>query len=118
MYASPLGRSDNWLAAINIKTDLPLKNLPIRLFADAATFADAGKLNPSGNKVLFDAGLELYFFDIINIYIPVIMSKDFNDYRKSISGKTGLLDNISFSINLQQINWLKAPQSVFRLMGY
>lgn len=118
LYASPLGRSDNWLAAINIKTDLPLKNLPIRLFADAATFADAGKLNPSGNKVLFDAGVELYFFDIINIYIPVIMSKDFNVYRKSISGKTGLLDNISFSINLQQINWLKAPQSVFRLMGY
>ena len=47
LYASPLGRSDNWLAALNIKTDLPLKKLPVPLFADVATFADAGKLNPS-----------------------------------------------------------------------
>lgn len=117
LYASPLGRSDNWLAAINLKTDLPLKKLPLRLFADVATFADAGKLNPSGSKVLFDAGLELYLFDVINIYLPLVMSRDFNDYRKSISGRTGLLDNISFSINLQNTNWLKAPSSVIRLQG-
>lgn len=118
LYASPLGRSDNWLAAINLKTDLPLKRLPVRLFADISTFADAGKLNPSGSKVLFDAGVEIYVFDVVNIYIPLVMSKDFNDYRKSISGKTGLLDNISFSIDLRNINWLRAPSAIFRLFGY
>ncbi len=118
LYAAPLGRSDNWLAALNIKTDLPLKKLPVRLFADVATFADAGKLTPSGSKVLFNAGIEIYLLDIVNIYIPVVMSKDYNDYRKSISGRTGVLDNISFSINLQQINWLKAPSGIFRLAGY
>jgi len=118
LYASPLGRSDNWLAALNLKTDLPLKKLPVRLFADIATFADAGKLNPSGNKVLFDAGVEIYILDVVSIYVPVVMSKDFNDYRKSISGKTGLLDAVTFSINLQHINWLKAPSGIFKLAGY
>jgi len=118
LYASPLGRSDNWLAAINIKTDLPLKKLPVRLFADVATFADAGQLNPSGNKVLFDAGLEIYIYDVLTIYVPLVMSKDFSDYRKSISGKTGLLDAVTFSLNLQNINWLRAPSGIFKLTGY
>jgi hypothetical protein len=118
LYASPLGRSDNWLAAINIKTDLPLKGLPIRFFLDLATFADADKLNPSGNKILYDGGVEVYLFDVLNVYVPLFMSKDFNDYRKSISGKDGILDGIVFSLNLQNINWLKAPTGVFRLAGY
>ncbi|HRO43713.1 MAG TPA: M1 family metallopeptidase [Flavipsychrobacter sp.] len=118
LYASPLGRSDNWLAALNLKTDLPLKKLPIRLFVDVATFADAGKLNPSGSKILFDAGFEIYIFDVVNIYVPLVMSKDFSDYRKSISGKTGILDAVTFSINLQRINWLRAPSGVFKLLGY
>src|SRR5207237_4886782 len=34
-----IGRSDNWLGSINLKTDLPLKKLPVRLFLDMATFA-------------------------------------------------------------------------------
>ena len=29
------GRSDNWMATLNLKTDLPLKNWPLRLFFDA-----------------------------------------------------------------------------------
>ncbi|HTM64906.1 MAG TPA: M1 family metallopeptidase [Flavipsychrobacter sp.] len=120
MYLSSygIGRSDNWLAAINLKSDLPLKKLPIRLFIDAATFADASKLNPSENKILFDGGFELYLLDIINIYVPLVRSQDYNDYRKSITGKTSILDGVTFSLNLQRINWLKTPTYVFKILGY
>jgi hypothetical protein len=113
-----IGRSDNWLGSLNLKTDLPLKKLPIRLFLDMATFANAGKLNPSGNKVLFDGGIEIYLLDMVNIYVPLIMSKDFRDYQKTITGKTSILDGISFSIQLNKINWLKAPSGIFKVMGY
>jgi len=113
-----IGRSDNWLASLNLKTDLPLKKLPIRLYLDVATFADAGKLNPSGNKFLFNGGVEIYFLDVVNIYVPLFMSRDYNDYRKSITGKTSLLDGITFEINLRTTNWLKAPQGIFKLSGY
>lgn len=112
LYASPLGRSDNWLAALNFKTDLPFGNLPIRLFFDVAGFSDAARQNPSGNKFLFDGGVELYLGEIVEVYFPFIASKDFQDYRKTISGKTGFFDGFAFSINLQQINWLKTPSGI------
>lgn len=113
---SPLGRSDDWLAALNIKTDLPIK-LPLRLFLDIGTFANAKEANPSGQKVLYAGGVEIFAWDVVNIYVPLVMSKDFNDYRKSM-GQDGILDGITFSINLQKINWLKAPSGVFKVMGY
>lgn len=118
LLSAPIGRSDNWLAALNLKTDLPLGRLPLRLFLDVATFADAAKLNPSGNKLLYEAGLELYFFDMINIYLPFMLSKDYNDYMKTVVGKDRLLNSISFSIQLNRINWLKAPSGIFKLIGY
>jgi hypothetical protein len=118
LYATPIGRSDDWLVAFNIKTDLPLKRLPIRLFIDVGTFANADKLNPSGNKFIYDGGAEIHLLDIINVYVPLIMSKDFRDYRKSITGKDGILDGIVFTVALHKINWLKAPSGIFSFFGY
>jgi hypothetical protein len=115
--ASPLGRNDNWLAAVNIKTDLPIK-LPIRLFADIATFSDAAKLNPSANKILFDAGVEIHAFDVLNIYIPLIMSPDYQDYMKTIIVKDRFLKSITFSLQLDKIKWLNGSSEVFKLAGY
>src|SRR5690606_5755891 len=60
LYANPIGRSDNWLATLNLETDLPLGKIPLRLFLDIGTFAQANKLNPSGSKVLYDGGFELH----------------------------------------------------------
>jgi hypothetical protein len=117
LYSNPIGQSDNWLAAINLKTDLPLGKLPLRLFLDAGTFADAAKINPSGNKILFDAGLEFYISDVFNIYFPLFMSQDYQDYMKSIHGKDRFIKGITFSLQLQNINWLKASRGVFKLFG-
>ncbi len=115
--SSPLGRNDNWLAALNIKTDLPIK-LPIRLFADIATFANASKLNPSENKILFDAGIEVHIKDMVNVYIPLLMSKDYKDYFNTIIVKDKFLKSITFSIQLDKIPWTKASSGVFQLAGY
>lgn len=115
--SSPLGRNDNWLAALNIKTDLPVK-LPIRLFADVATFADASKLNPSESKILFDAGVEVHIKDMVNIYIPLLMSSDYKDYFNTIIVKDKFLKSITFSIQLDKIQWTKASSDVFKLLGY
>lgn len=115
--ASPIGRNDNWLAALNVKTDLPIK-LPIRLFADVATFANASQLNPNQSKILFDAGVEVHFKDIINIYIPLVMSSDYRDYFNSIIVDKKFLKSITFSIQLDKIEWLKASSEVFKLVGY
>lgn len=118
-YASPIGMSNNWLAAVNLRSDLPIK-LPVKiqLFLDAGTFANAGKLNPSGNKLLFDAGIELHLLgDVFTLYAPLFMSKDFKDYTKTIYGKNRILNTMTFSLNLAGINFLNTNY-VSKFVGF
>lgn len=114
-YASQLGLSDDWLAALNIKTDLPFFNLPIRLFLDVATFSNARQMNPSGATVLYEAGVELFAGDYASIYIPLVMSKDFNDYTKSVYPDNRFFKTITFSLNLGNIEWMKLPGKILKL---
>lgn len=106
-YANPLGRSDNWLAAINLRTDLPLGKIPLQLYLDISTFADADKLNPSGQKILYSGGLNLHFAKMLYVYFPLVMSRDYQDYMKSIHGSKSFEKSITFNLELQHINWLK-----------
>ncbi|RYD51422.1 MAG: M1 family peptidase [Sphingobacteriales bacterium] len=106
LYANPLGVSDDWLVAANLSTTLPV--LPIRLFFDVATFKDAGQLNPSGSKFLYDGGVSLHLpYDILSVYWPFIMSNDYKDYLQSVHGKSGLSQTLVFQLKLQNINWLR-----------
>lgn len=112
-YANPIGLSDDWLFALNVSTDLPLGKIPLRAYAGVATFSDAAKLNPSGAKILFESGLELYLSNYLSVYVPVFMSKDYQEYSESVLGKNAFLKSISFSIHLEQIDWLNLPGLVF-----
>ncbi len=117
-YAAPLGRSDDWLASLNLKTDLPLGKIPLRLYFDVSTFSNAAKQNPSGDRFLYSGGIELYMlYEVIQINIPLIFSKDYNDYLKSIYPTGRLLNTVSFTINLQNINWLKTISGGIKLSG-
>ncbi|KAA5536486.1 M1 family metallopeptidase [Taibaiella lutea] len=112
-YASQLGLTDNWLLAVNLKSDIPYIKLPVRLFADFGTFADAKQQNPSGASVLFDAGLELYISDYLSVYFPLLLSTDFKDYTKSVYTDKKFLRTITFSLNIGNINWSKMPPKIF-----
>src|SRR6185312_3604029 len=106
-----IGKTDNWLAAINLETDfpkelnplqiLPLK-IPLKLFLDAGTYAQAWEKNAPTGKFIYDAGLQLSLVKkLINIYIPILYSKVYADYLKStVTGKR-FWKNISFSIDIQ-----------------
>lgn len=115
-YASPLGRTDDWLASINLKTDLPLGKIPLRLYFDLSTFANAARENPSGNRFLYSAGFELHLlYDVLVINVPVVFSKDYKDYLKSIYPTNRLLNTVSFTLNLQNINWLRSVSGGLKL---
>ncbi len=116
-YANPLGTSDNWLTSINLRTDLPISlPLKLQLFLDAATFADAAKLNPSGNNALLDAGASIHFFkDALIFYVPFIMSKDFKDYTKSMYPKNRMLHTITFTIQSRNLNFLRTQEKVISM---
>lgn len=114
LLASKIGKTDDWLAALNLTTKIPdginpLSVIPLDIdlnaFLDIGTYAEAWKDQPPSGKFLFDAGLQLSMFKgIVNIYAPLLYSKAYRDYIKSTIPKKGRFWNtITFSIDIQNL---------------
>ncbi len=124
MLASKVGKTDNWLAAINFTSNIPdqiniLKILPVKIplkvFLDLGTYAEAWEANAEGNKILYDAGFQLSLLkNTINIYFPLLYSKVYKDYFNSTIPDKKFLKNIAFSIDIQNLSLKK----VDRLMPF
>jgi hypothetical protein len=104
-----VGKTDNWLLALNLSSFVP-KNInplsilpikiPLKVYADVGTYAEAWDRNSTEDRFLFDAGLQLSVLkDFLNIYIPVIHSKVFKEYYNSYLSKPRFWKSISFTIN-------------------
>ena len=117
LYASKVGKTDDWLMAINFEGKLPnsinpLQLLPFRFplyfFVDFGTYADAWKDNSGGTeRFLYDAGLYLPAMKgLAKIYVPMFYSNVFGDYIKT--NLTSFWQTISFSMNLNALQ----PQKV------
>ena len=107
-----VGKSDDWLMATNFNIDVP--GLPeLKLFADVGTYAEAWVDNPATGRFLFDAGIQLSLFNnAVNIYAPILFSKVYRDYNKSILGDKIFSKTISFSINLQNLHFNKISRDI------
>lgn len=124
LLSSKVGKTDDWLSAINFSTTIPKQvnplellpvKIPLKLFADIGTYADAWKKNASTSRFLFDAGLQISLCKgIVNIYVPLLYSKVYADYFKSTITEKRFIKNISFSIDLQNVSLHKIfPQIPF-----
>lgn len=118
LLGDKVGKSDDWLAALNLSGDIPDQvnplnvlpfKLPVKLFLDIGTYSEAWKDDENNSKILYDAGLQLSLFrNGINIYFPLLYSKVYSDYFKSYLGDNRFAKNISFNVNLDifQLNKL------------
>ena len=125
--SNKIGKSDDWLAAANFTSTIPKAinplsllpfKLPIKAFFDIGTYAGAWKKNAPTGRFVYDAGLQLSLFkNVLNIYVPLLYSKEYKDYYKSVISDKGLpllLKKVSFSIDLQNISLKKwVPQIPF-----
>ena len=113
LLSEKIGKTDNWLGAINFTSTIP-KNInpleifpikiPLKIFFDFGTYSNAWEQNPPTEKLLYDAGFQISLLkDIVNIYFPVVYSKSYKDYFKSVLNEKIFMKNISFSIDLQKI---------------
>ncbi|OQP65348.1 hypothetical protein A3860_16915 [Niastella vici] len=107
------GRSDNWIASMNLNSTLPRNllpfPLPIKIFFDAGTYAEAWKKNAETSRFLYVAGLQVTLFkDLIQVYAPVLYSKEFRDNLKTVPEEDKFFKKISFSIDVQRFNIHKA----------
>jgi hypothetical protein len=106
------GRSDNWVASVNLRTTLPRaiapEWFPLRIFFDAGTYAQAWQNNPPTSHFLYTGGLELSFIhDVVRIFAPIVYSKDFSTQLKTVADQNTFGKRISFSIDLQNIDFRK-----------
>lgn len=118
LLADKVGKTDDWLIAANFSTTIPSGinplsllpvKIPLKIFVDIGTNAEAWKPNASVDRFLFDAGLHIPLFkETINIYVPLIYSGVYKDYILStIAKKDRLLKKISFSIDISHFSLRK-----------
>lgn len=118
LLGDKIGKTDDWLLAANLSGNIPdainpLSVLPFRLplkfFIDIGTYSEAWKDNAATGRFIYDAGLQLSVFkNGVNIYIPLLYSKVYSEYFKTILGEKRFLKTISFNINLdifKPVNW-------------
>lgn len=85
-YAGTIGHSNNFVFALNLKTDLPVRlpfGIPIKPYFDLGYFDDAtptGQGRPNSEQLLWSGGLMLEFFKGgLEIYFPLAHSKSLKD---------------------------------------
>ncbi|MEO8820353.1 MAG: M1 family metallopeptidase [Ginsengibacter sp.] len=111
MLNQKVGKTDDWLTALNLTTDFP-KNInplqvlpvkiPLKVFLDVGTYAEAWENNPSTGKFIYDAGLQISLYkNLVNIYFPLLYSKIYSNYFKSTIPENRFWKTISFSIDIQ-----------------
>ncbi|MEP6712099.1 MAG: M1 family metallopeptidase [Ferruginibacter sp.] len=122
--SNKIGKTDDWLTAVNFTSSIPKQinplellpfKIPVKLFADIGTYAEAWKKDAPTGRFLYDAGIQLSVLkNVINIYVPLFYSKVYNDYFKSTIIEKRFIKNISFSIDVQNISLKKLfPQIAF-----
>ncbi len=119
LLASKVGKTDRWLTAVNLNSSIPGKinplsllpvKIPLRVFFDLGTYADAWDKDAEGDRFLFDLGLHIPLFnESVNIYLPILYNRVYSDYYKSTITKNRFLKTISFTVNfynkdVQQLN--------------
>jgi Peptidase family M1 domain len=126
LLADKVGRTDNWLIAVNLASSIPNSvnplsllpvKIPLKIFADIGTYAEAWDRNASTDRFLFDAGLQIPLFrETVNIYVPLLYSKVYKDYiQQIVEKKNRLFRTISFSINISGFNLQKFNRSIVTL---
>lgn len=113
LLSDKVGKTDDWLMALNLSSGLPDKinpfsvlpfDIPLKVFADIGTYAEAWKENPATGRFVYDAGIQLSLFgSLIDVYVPIIYSKVYSNYYKSTITEKRFLKTISFTINIDKL---------------
>lgn len=122
LLADKVGRTDDWLVAANFSTTIPSAinplellpvKIPVKIFFDIGTYAEAWKQGAELDRFIFDAGLHIPLFkETINIYMPLVYSSVFKDYIQStIPEKGRFWKKISFSIDISNFSLRKIDRN-------
>jgi hypothetical protein len=98
LLANKVGKTDDWLSAVNLTMDVPDRfnplsalpiKIPLKLFLDAGTYSDVWKNDSDQAKFLYDGGIQ-------------------------VSLLNNFFQRMSFSINIQDLSLKKLAQQFSR----
>ncbi|MEO7922367.1 MAG: M1 family metallopeptidase [Chitinophagaceae bacterium] len=123
LLADKVAKTDDWLIAANFTSTIPNAinplsalpfKIPLKLFLDIGTHADAWKQDAETDRFLFDAGIQLSFLkETVNIYLPLLYSSVYKDYILSTIAKNERLGKkISFSIDISNFSFRKIDRNL------
>ncbi len=111
LLANKIGKTDNWLMAMNFVSDIPDEinilnilpvKIPLRVYLDIGTYAEAWQKNSTTTRLLYNAGLQLSLLkNTVEIYMPILYSSVYRDYIQSTFAEKRFARTISFCINIQ-----------------
>lgn len=118
LLSEKVGRTDNWLIAANFSSTIPSQinplnvlpvKIPLKVFVDIGTYAEAWEKNANVDRFLFDAGIQIPILkETVNIYIPLLFSRVFKDYKDSyLPKKNRFFKMMSFSIDISNFSFRK-----------
>jgi len=104
----PLGRSNDYILALNLKANLPFDlplGLPLKAYFDTGYFHNAmptGMDDAFEDQFLWSGGLMLGFFkDAVGVYFPLAQSENIDNLLRE---KGNYWSRISFSIGFGKLN--------------
>jgi hypothetical protein len=113
LLADKVGKSDDWLSAMNFTMDVPDRfnplsilpiKIPLKLFLDVGTYSDVWSSDSDQAKFLYDGGIQISLLNnVVNFYFPLVYSGVYRDYFKSVPGNS-FFQRMSFSINIQDLS--------------
>jgi hypothetical protein len=123
LLADKVAKTDDWLIAANLSTTIPSSinplsllpvKIPVKLFFDIGTYAEAWKQGSEADRFLYDAGIHIPLLrETINIYIPLLYSSVYRDYIQStILKKERFWKKISFSIDISNFSFRKIDRNL------
>jgi hypothetical protein len=123
LLADKVAKTDDWLLAANFNTTIPSSinpltmlpvKIPLKIFLDIGTYAEAWKQKAENDRFLYDAGLQISFLkETFNIYVPLIYSSVYRDYLQStIQKKERFRKKISFSIDISNFSFRKIDRNL------
>ena len=103
-FPTPVGQTDEWLTAINLKADIPI--LPLKLYFDAGTYGGASGAFAGSQRIPWVAGVQLLLLNnMLEVNFPIRTSSDLEevaDLTLDSYWKT-----VTFSLYLERLNPFK-----------
>ncbi len=109
---SPIGQSNNWLVAMNVKIDLPVKSRLLNKFKLYADFGTSSADALADQSFLYNAGVQFSLLGngICDVYFPLLWSKDIANYYDATG--QGYTSMIRFTFNIGQFGLANLANSI------